>query len=64
MQPTIQKLEVQFNMRLTTPDGPGYLVAKDEDGRLLVAVVQQPDKTHARCRHLWYWPQQIKELNQ
>lgn len=61
---TIQQLRVQFNMPLTTPDGPGYLVARDADGMILVAVIQQPDKTHARCRHAWYWPNQIVEFKE
>ena len=66
----IQQLQPQFNKPVTTPDGIGYLVAKDEDGLLLVCIIQEPRKADrsiegdggaSRCRHAWYAPQDIAE---
>lgn len=64
MPQNIQQLRVQFNMPLTTPDGPGYLVARDADGLILVCVKQAADKSHARCRHAWYKPSEIVEFKE
>lgn len=57
---TIQRLYPQFNAPVSTPRGDGYLVGKDNDGLLLVSVKQEPDKTHARCCHVWFKPDEVQ----
>ena len=67
MEVTIQQLQPRFNSPVTTPDGPGYLVARDDDGLLLVSVIQERRKASkgdpgaSCCRHAWYKPDDIVE---
>lgn len=63
MQSPTHPIKLTFQMELTTPDGPGHLVARSADGKLLVAVKQAADKTHASCVNRLYFPHEIKELN-
>ena len=65
----IQQLTIQFNQPVITPAGKGYLVALDEDGKPLVAVIQTPRKADlatkdpgcSGCRQMWFEPEEVRD---
>ena len=52
---------LRFNQAVITPDGDGYVVARDANSdKLLVCIKQPADKGHSRCKHVFYPVEKIQ----